>query len=526
MRYPVLTRTPIEQPMMTLSATGQINRDMYLKIKGLFEYPTKMELVFGGYKPDLYFTISPSSMMCYHSERRCVCEFHVIGVHPVTIGSNYSVRGNILRRKVMDLLKLIEGDYVWSDCDGLMSRVDGCRRQQGALEVNVEPSDSLKTSFIETTTNTVKSERHELEVATPLIRGQLAYKCFIDKVLSQYPYAGTMLTSVHLKVKATRVNCRHENCQCIVTVTGDMAYSHSMKMGKNFLETIEPMLQIALLWYNCHRKLKIEMIQGVVYSTGSVQVTEPMWRPAMRDSSVWEMSLAAGKLQYPADIVNTIITAMMTARPQGNLLRYADRLSTQERHCVDGAGGGHVPDITNLEDVEYHLFQSSKNFSWAISCTGVSRDTWDQNCSTVIRVTNFDYSFIRITEGWPSCYESVGHAIEDMPIMCDMAASKTPVILLPPMPEVFSPWVTLYNSTGGFMSFGLKTAYPLDPRSSNGICGDVMSPATYYDPPNSVVKYNPKRQRAIPELLWHRAMGQGYYYCPIQQRDVEVSLMT
>jgi len=67
--------------------------------------------------------------LCYHHIDKCTCSFIVRGNHPVTSGAVYTVVGKGLRTKVNILLDLINREFIWSNADGLMSRVDRCWRQ-------------------------------------------------------------------------------------------------------------------------------------------------------------------------------------------------------------------------------------------------------------------------------------------------------------------------------------------------------------------------------------------------------------
>jgi len=538
-------------PMLTLSEHSRINRDLYRKVQALFVYPQGMDNVFGGYKPDLYFTLTPSLGLCYHHIDKCTCSFIVRGNHPVTSGTVYTVVGKGLRTKVNILLDLINREFIWSNADGLMSRVDRCceANQQvlahcrdlpvekkpyltfeygkvgvcdmvAPLTIVVDTDLALVTPHMVVTEDTVKKEIFELERATPLVRGKSGYVSLMGKLIAQSKYSGTILHYVHLALNVSRIDCRHENCACSVTLSGDMGFTYRKQMGKDFLSTVGPMIEMAFLWYNCAKKMKVSLDRGDFICAGFVDVTEPQWQPITRDLSVWELSLCLN--DFPSDILNVFISALMTARPEGNVMRFANKLTPSDRFIASRSVLGEHPDISNISNCEFHLYQTDGKED----CEPTIRSHWNRFRTTAVRVVGFDYSFVRVTEGWPSCYHSVGHVTEDMWIMCDLSVDNEQIVLLPPMPEVLSPWLTFYNSTGQFMSFGLQTGYPLDPRGCNGVCGDIMVSAPYVERPGTVVKYQPYQQRVVPELLWQRASGKHYYYDPVWGRVVETDLIT
>jgi len=83
---------------MTLSQDSYQYGDLYQTMMKRYPYPQGLQNVVSRYKPDLYFTVTPSDAMCAHS-KHCGCHFWFTGNHPVTKGNSieYGVR-ELLRK--------------------------------------------------------------------------------------------------------------------------------------------------------------------------------------------------------------------------------------------------------------------------------------------------------------------------------------------------------------------------------------------------------------------------------------------
>jgi len=250
------------------------------------------------------------------------------------------------------------------------------------------------------------------------------------------------------------------------------------------------------------------------------------WRP------VCGIDLVFCELMYcapdvPSDILKILHQGLATFRPTGNLVRYARKLRSSDRFkmrepeygaAADISGCAHSVSLFSLPLA--YFYQTQGHVHGISSLAGVHKRHLDLRRSTVVYMVSFPFEFVRLTEGWPSCFESVGHSLEDVILHYDIGLNGEYYLLLPPLSDYLNPWITFYDTRGTFYSYGLKSSTPLNPRTCNGLSGDIMRCPSLCELDDEVVSLVSHAHRLVPKSLIGKGSHVSYHYDPVQIRFI------
>jgi hypothetical protein len=166
-----------------------------------------------------------------------------------------------------------------------------------------------------------------------------------------------------------------------------------------------------------------------------------------------------------------VVEGVRKCRYDGNVLRHAEKLQTFDRYRITMPHQPEYPDLTNCPDprnIRLNLYQGIEGSINTPSTTSVGKTRYQSELPVVIRVSNFMYTYVRLTEGCPSRFVSLGSPLEDVILHFDADRNGSALLVVPPTIGSVSPWLTFYRNDGFFISYGLRHNFPF------GLPGDIV----------------------------------------------------
>jgi len=366
-------------------------------------------------------------------------------------------------------------DFVWSEADGLMSRVDQCPPGIcGPFSTGTSESGSLITPYTMTSLNAVAEENLAIEKASELARGSQGLNQLWSMFLSSSRYAGTALQRASLKLTFTRIDCRHEGCLCNCTATGVEGFLYQCPMADGLFMTLRKVIEVAYVYYSfrCGMTSRLNHETGEMYH-GKLFTDDRFvdWFP-VKDLSEQILNVFMCMEDMPLELIMLVVEGLRKCRYDGNVVRHAEKLQTCDRYKLSMPYVTEYVDLTNCPEprnVRLTLFQGIEG-SINTPCTGpVGKSRYRPHLPVIVRVSNFAYSYVRLTEGCPSRFVSLGSPLEDIILHYDSDRNGNVLLIVPPVVGCVSPWLTFYRNDGYFIAYGLRHGLPF------GLPGDIVS---------------------------------------------------